>query len=316
MANIKTSNTIRGYFIALFASFLWAGTAPGIKYLLENRHLPALSIALWRDVFVALALVGVVLIRRPAALKLERGAWKSLIPVSALTIGVYHVFWVYSVMLNGAAIAVVLVYLYPAFVTLADRILFGQAITKWQVAGLVVAFVGCALAVKLYDPMVWQVSGVGILMGLATAVLQSVYTIYNQHNTHKQDTWATLGYLFLFGAITLFFITLFAQPAAIAATSNPTDWLILIGLAVGPTLCGYSLFSLSLRYIPGKVAGLITVMEIFFTSLLAMALFGEQLAPPQWLGVILIMAAGILPNAGKMKTSSAPGAASARSAKE
>lgn len=291
------ANAARGYALAGLASMFWAGTAPGIKFLLESG-VPRLSIALWRDVFVAIGLLGALFVFRRSTLKTDLRTLLVLAPAGAITIGMYHLLWVVSVGLNGAALAVVLVYVYPAFVTLGARLVFREPITRAQALALAVAFVGCALAVKAYDPAVWQVSWLGIAVGLGSAVLQTGYTMYNQHSARRMDGWATLSYLMLFGAVALFVLTLVTAPADILAVPDAGSWLWLIGLAIGPTLGGYGLFNMSLRYIPGKTAGLISVTEVLFAAVIAYFAFGETLEPIQIVGVALVLVATVLPNIG------------------
>jgi drug/metabolite transporter (DMT)-like permease len=89
-------------------------------------------------------------------------------------------------------------------------------------------------------------------------------------------------------------------------------WLILAGLAVGPSLFGYGLYTTSLRYLPAGMAGLISALEPALTALLAIALLHERLAGLQWLGVGVIIAAVILAQTGvKPAPSAAPKAAGA-----
>ena len=49
---------LNGYIISVLAAASWAFTAPGISYS-QRVNVPRLSVALWRDVFVAQAISGV-----------------------------------------------------------------------------------------------------------------------------------------------------------------------------------------------------------------------------------------------------------------
>ena len=63
----------------------------------------------------------------------------------AISIGVYHALFVLSVALNGAALAIVLIYLYPAFVTLGARLFFKERLRIVQLVALALAVTGSAL---------------------------------------------------------------------------------------------------------------------------------------------------------------------------
>jgi DME family drug/metabolite transporter len=89
---------------------------------------------------------------------------------------------------------------------------------------------------------------------------------------------------------------LIAAPAALLAIDSPATALTIAFLGIGPTLGGYGLFNLALRYIPGQVAGLITVMEVPISALIVFLLLGDTLEPPQLAGMVLVLIATVLPN--------------------
>lgn len=76
---------------------------------------------------------------------------------------------------------------------------------------------------------------------------------------------------------------------------DPRSRAILAIIAIGPTLGGYALFTLSLRHIPGKVAGLISVIEAPVATLIAVTLLGERLEALQIAGMGMILVAVVLP---------------------
>ncbi|HMO58338.1 MAG TPA: DMT family transporter [Roseiflexaceae bacterium] len=281
--------------LAIAAAFSWAGTAPGIKYLLDTRQLSGLSIAFWRDVFVALACFAALALVRPALLRVGRPALRGLALTGAISIGIYHAIWIWSVALNGAAVAVVLIYLYPTFVTIGSRLLYGEPIRRAQVAGLALALIGCALIVRIYDPAVLRVSWLGALVGVMSAMAHTVYVLASQRAVQTINPWAALAYTMLFGSLVLLLLNLVAAPQQLFAIGDPTNWLILAALAIGPTLGGYGLFTLALQYIPSRTASLLTVLEAPVAALIAVLLLGERLEWPQILGMALILFAVALP---------------------
>ena len=61
-----------GLILCTIAAVVWAGTAPGIKYLLDVYHVPGVTLAFWRDVFVTIAVLGILLALYRAALRVSR----------------------------------------------------------------------------------------------------------------------------------------------------------------------------------------------------------------------------------------------------
>ncbi len=281
-----------GYLLTIFAAVVWAATSPAIKYLLDTLHVPALAIAFWRDAFMAAACALVLLAVRPSLLRVSWRDLRGLALVGAISIGIYHALWVFSVALNGAAVAVVLIYTFPTFVTIGAGLLFGERIRWPQIAALALALLGCALLVRAYDPAVFQVSWLGTLVGLSTGITHAGYVLYSQRSVESRSPWTSMTYTMLFGSIMLL-VLWFGSAAFGAATATP--WLALLVLALGPTLGGYALFTLALRYIPGRLASLAVMIEAPVSVLLAVIFLGERLEWPQLLGIALILGAVGLP---------------------
>ena len=76
---------------------------------------------------------------------------------------------------------------------------------------------------------------------------------------------------------------------------DSTDgWGVLALLAVGPTIGGFGLYTVSLTYLPASVANLIATLEPAMTAILAYFFLGEQLNSPQLAGSGLILAGVVL----------------------
>jgi DME family drug/metabolite transporter len=295
-----------GYLITVIAAIVWASTSPGIRYLLDAQHVPALAIAFWRDAFIAAACLLVMLALRPTLLRVSRRDLRGLALIGTISIGIYHALWVYSVALNGAAVAVVLIYTFPTFVTIGAWLLYRERVRWPQIAALGLSLLGCALLVRAYDGSVLQVSWIGTLVGLATGLTHAGYVLFSQRSVETKSPWTSLAYTMLFGSIALL-ILWFASTAfsATSAAASPdivdavgggaTPWLALLALALGPTLGGYALFTIALRYIPGRIASLVAVIEAPVSVLLSVIFLGERLEWPQLLGMALILAAAVLP---------------------
>lgn len=285
-----------GYSLALLAALAWSLTGPGIKFLLDTYHMPNLSVAFWRDAVIALGCVAAFGLFRPAILRVNRHELRAFALVGALSIGIYHALWVLSIALNGAAVAIVLIYTFPTFVTLGSWLLFGERPQRSQFVALVVALLGCVLLARAYDPAVLRVSWLGLLVGLATGLTHAIYVLFSQRSVQSRSPWTSLTYTMLFGAITLLIMSLIANPADLTAVGvDPVPWLILLVLALGPTLGGYALFTMALRHLPGPTASLVAVTEAPAGALLAFVLLGERLAWLQILGIALIIGAMLVP---------------------
>jgi drug/metabolite transporter (DMT)-like permease len=284
-----------GYALVVAAPLIWATTGVLIKYLLDLGA-PRLAIAFWRDAAIALVCLAGLLVLRPQGLRVSRRDLRGFALTGAVSVGLYHALWVTSIALNGAAVATVLIYTFPAFVTLGARLFFHEPIRRPQVAALALALLGCALVVRTYDPAVLRVSWLGALVGLSTGITHAGYVLFSQRAVQSHSPWVSLAYTMLFGALALLAMNLTLAPRHMFAVGDTAlPWLVLLALALGPTLGGYVLFTAALRHIPGRVASLIAVIEAPASALLAALFLGERLEWPQLLGMALILGAIGLP---------------------
>jgi drug/metabolite transporter (DMT)-like permease len=100
----------------------------------------------------------------------------------------------------------------------------------------------------------------------------------------------TYGFLFASGALALS-----QTPQTIFSLGTAWQgWLILATLSIGPTLIGYGLYTVSLRYLSASVATVIASLEPALTAILAIFVLFERLEWPQWLGWGLILGAVLL----------------------
>ncbi len=282
-----------GYGLSAGAAVAWSTTSVLIKYLLDSGA-PRLAVAFWRDALIAVVCLAGLLVLRPRALRVGRSDLRGFAAIGAISVGLYHALWVISIGLNGAAVATVLIYTFPVFVTLGAWLLFHEPIRRPQILAL--ALLGCALVVRAYDPAVLQVSWFGVLVGLSTGLTHAGYVLFSQRAVQSYSPWTSLGYTMLFGSLMLLGLNLVVAPGELLAIgSSPTIWLLLVVLALGPTLGGYVLFTAALRHIPGRIAGLIAVVEAPVAALLAALVLGERMEWPQLLGLVLVLAAVALP---------------------
>jgi drug/metabolite transporter (DMT)-like permease len=83
-------------------------------------------------------------------------------------------------------------------------------------------------------------------------------------------------------------------PDLLVLDGSLAGWGALILLAIGPTIAGYGLYTVSLTYLPASVANLIATLEPAFTAALAYLFLAERLSPPQLAGSAMIIAGVVL----------------------
>ncbi len=305
----STSSSLnRGYLIALTGVMFWSWTGILISYLLKHYPLMPMTLAVWRDVFVTGTLiVGLWLFKRGALSIEPRQRWVLLLYGVSLT--VMNVTWTFSVALNGAAVSTVMVYASPGITALAAHFFFKERISIIRIVAFVSSLAGCILVAQANDPARWNLNAGGIIVGVASAFGFAFYSMMGKVTSQRKiNSWTATLSAFAVAAIAL--LPIAAITVAIARSNAlPADdltpysllslgthfdgWLILIVLAVIPTIGGFGLYTASLGYLTAGTANLIATLEPVLTTILAYLLLHESLDATQLLGGALIVASVI-----------------------
>jgi DME family drug/metabolite transporter len=296
------SEMTRGYIICLLATVLWSSTAIFIRFLTVTYSIPPLVLAFWRDLFLAITLALFFGLFKPLRLKLERSERKFLL-LYGLVLSIFNSMWTISVALNGAAVSTVLAYSSAAFTAILGWWLLGERLGALKIIAVLLSLTGCVFVSGAYTISAWQLNSIGVIAGLASGAGFAGYSLMGKLASERSiNPWTALVYAFAAAAGFIFLYNLFAGwlPAGVASTNffwlgrETIGWLVLFTLAVGPTVGGYGLYTVSLTYLPASVANIIATLEPAMTAVLAYFLLAERFTLPQWIGGVLIIAGVIV----------------------
>lgn len=289
----------RGYAIGLLSAAILSTTAIIIRYISQTYTLPVLVLAAWRDVFVVVTLVPILSIFKAERLRVRRSDVAYLLSYG-LVLAMFNALWTTSVALSGAAVGTVLVYSSAAFTALLGRWLLKETLGWVKLAVVIVSLAGCVLVAGALDLDAWSANGLGVSAGIASGLTYAAYSLMGRSASQRGiNPWTTVLYTFGFAACFLLLINLLplaglpgkaSQPADLLwLESDATGWLLLFGLAAGPTVLGFGLYNVSLGYLPSSIANLILTTEPVFTTITAYFLLAERLTRLQILGGLMIL---------------------------
>ena len=89
------SKLARGYSIAVVSAVILSTTAIFIRYLTQTYQIPALVLAFWRDLFVALTMLPLLALIRPGLLRVRRVDIRYLI-IYGLVLAIFNALWTLS----------------------------------------------------------------------------------------------------------------------------------------------------------------------------------------------------------------------------
>jgi DME family drug/metabolite transporter len=298
-----SSQSSRGFLIALTATVIWSTTGIIISYLSKTYSLPSLVLAFWRDLFVSVGMaVGLLLFSR-ARFQLDRTHWKFMV-LYGLTLAIFNSMWTFSVQYNGAAVATVMAFSSPAMTAILSRLVFKEKFSALKILSILLSLAGIIFVSGAYDPSTWDLNPLGIIFGLLSGLMFAVYNLEGKHASDTSiDSWTALLYSFAWATVFLLFFNLgndlFITGKAPFADmlwlgNSFSGWGILFFLGVAPTLGGFGLYTLSLRYLSPTTSNLIATLEPAFTAIWAYFLLNEILTGIQLFGSLLVLIGVIL----------------------
>jgi drug/metabolite transporter (DMT)-like permease len=187
----------------------------------------------------------------------------------------------------SASLVALLLYVYPALVTVLSALFFKEHLTRRKIVALVLASAGTALIVGLGG----AAKPLGIFFGLAAAVIYSLYIIAGSRiippgKDIPASTLIMISAALVYGGLTL------AGGAKFPAT--PEGALAVLGIALISTAVAILTFFLGMRAVGPTKASMISTLEPVVTVIFASALLGETLTPLNAAGGVLVLAAVII----------------------
>lgn len=245
-----------------------------------------MTVVTWRALIGAVVLAGLLAILRPNLLRIRPRdiLFFALYGFLAVTLN----FWAYfsAVKFTALAVAITLLYTYPAFVALFSPLFLGERLTATKVVGVAVTLLGSALVSQVYQADLIRVNLRGLLFGLLAGITAATYSIFGKRALARYSPWTVVLYAFAAGGL---FLALLSGPRLLSAVHYPAvAWLWIVGLALVPSLGGYALYTIGLRDLPASQASVIATWEVVTAAFLGWLVFGERLTPVQYFGAALV----------------------------
>ena len=270
--------------IVFLSSGVW-----GVMWL-PMRHVESLGVdPIWVQ---CLFMLGPALILLPPTLRstlASRRDWPVYLAAGGL-ISIGFTFFGVGLLVASVSKTTVLFYLTPIWATLLARFVLGERPGPRRWMAIAAAIAGCGLVMKIHDIEMGfapaDLLGVlsGLFWGAGTVVLRRFPEADFRNMAMVQYL---LAVVFAAGAALLFGAPV-PSPGAVAAAA---PWALLFGALVFlPALM--LVFRVSQYLSPGLV-GILMLSEVIVAATTAALFLGERLEMLQWLGVALILAAGV-----------------------
>jgi drug/metabolite transporter (DMT)-like permease len=189
--------------------------------------------------------------------------------------------------LAPAGLVALLLYLYPALVTVLSALALGEKLTQRKLAALAVAVIGTALTIGPAS----NASPLGVALGLAAAAIYAVYIVVGSRLGARVAP-RPMATVVVASAGAVFAVAALARGPA--WPQSPMGWLAVVGIAIVSTVVAIVLFFAGLERIGPTRTAVLSTVEPLWTVVLAAVFLGELIAPWQLVGGALILGAVVL----------------------
>ena len=246
--------------------------------LLTGRFTIA-AVVLW--ILVARRRGGPVLDRRTVRLGLLLGAGAYSIQAGLFLGAVQRI---------DAPLAALLMYTYPAIVTVGAVLLRRERLSARRAVALLLASTGTVLVLVAGGAARLDVAG--IVLALAAAVAYAAYILAADSVLRTADPLA-LAALICSGAGVACAVG-GASTGTLSLSLAPTGWIWVIAVALASTVFAIGAFLTGVSQLGPSRASILSTFEPLVTVALAFAVFGTALAPAQIAGGLLVLAGALV----------------------
>lgn len=257
--------------LAIFVKYAYAAGV-NVVTMLTARFLLA-ALVLW-------AIIG--LRKIPAAVN-KKAAFQ-LFLLGTLGYGTMSVMFASSLHYLPASLSAMLLYAYPALVSIMSFALGDESFSWAKGGALLTCFCGLFLVLGVSFE---NAQLIGIVLGLGSALVYSCYIVIGNRVLKSIHSLIATTYVCTFAGITLL---LAGWAGGMQSLSfSPQGWLAILGMAILGTIVGILGIFSGMSRIGAANASIISTMEPVITVILSALLLAEKITLLQGLGGILII---------------------------
>lgn len=279
-------NHIQGVLMVIAATAVWSTSGIFISLIVQNWDISVVSLAFWRDLSTFSTLLVGMAILRPSLLRVKRQDLPWLLVMGAVSIGFFHVLWNTAVLQIGASVSTVIQCNAPIFVMIMAWIIFNEPLTTRKIIAVMLSLIGTALISGISGMRAIQISSLGIVAGLFSAIFYGSFSLFGKKLTGAYNTWTILLYIFGFASLTLLPFQL-VNPSPFPSQSPALFYFT--GLILIATISGFAIYTTALAHLQASIAAIVATSEIVFAAMLAYHILDERMDIWQILGAVLIV---------------------------
>jgi drug/metabolite transporter, DME family len=296
------ARTLRGYFYIASAALFWgisatlgraaftghffrSGTALGV--------IDPLIISQSRVTLSLIVLLPLLIARRGAsALKVPFRDLLRFFLLGVLGVAASNYLYYLAIQRTNVATAIILQYTAPVWV-LVYTVARARQVPSWsRITAVVLAVIGCGLAVGLIGSGGFRLDPVGVTAALLAAFSFAFYNVGGHKVLAHYDRWKVL--LWVLVGTSAFWMLVNPPWKIVAAHYARAQWAFMAVFSLVSVLLPFSCYFAGLQYLEPTRAIVASCLEPVFSILLAALVLGELLHPMQTVGIVLVLVAIVL----------------------
>ena len=296
----ETRNTLLGALAVAAAASTWGTLGIFSKMLYaEGVSFEALvafrAVVGWLAVMLFLVVTGGL-----GRLGVARRDLAFLLPLGLVGIGLFYLFYFYTVRESAVGTAAVLLYSSPAFVVVLAWVFLGEGLGPKKLVSLGLTVGGVFLVAGAYDPANLEVTPMVLVTGLLAGLTYGLYSIFGRPVAGRLGPAVILSYALFFGMVLLLVA---AIPTLHTLAGLPlASYALLFMLAVVHTTLAFALYTFGLGRLGAGRAAIVATVEPVVAGALGTVLLGEELTVPKVVGAGLVISGAVLAQMGFRKT--------------
>jgi len=244
------------------------------------------EIGVARCLITAVCLFAYLLMTDRKKIKINLGDIKYFVCIGGFGIAIFNVFYFRTMEMITLSATTILLYTSPFIVMIISALAFKDKITRYKVAALIIAFVGCLMTLGITGGDM-DINLAGVLSGLASAFCFSQYTIFGKIALRKYSPVTISAYACVIAFIFLIpFCDVGKMIALMSESSVNVMNLFILGFFL--TLVPFVCYTNGLNKIEASRAIIIAFFEIPTAAMVGIIVFEEMLTLVKVAGIALV----------------------------
>jgi len=255
--------------------------------LIRWSNAPSVVKAFYRVLFTTALLVPWAVGRYRREFRAIRGRDLLVAGLTGVALALHFVTWFESLRHTSVAASVTLVQSQPLFVAVGAWALLDERLTRRMLVGIVVALAGAA-AMSLGDPLLGALGlldaetaalagtgSYGNLLALTGAVMAAAYVLAGR--SLRQRVSVVPYVVVVYVACSAVLLAIAVGQGAPLVDYPRREWLLFLGMAVGPGIFGHTVINWALAHVESGVVSVSLLGEPVGSTLLAMLLLPDEI---------------------------------------